>query len=246
MANDFVLFQDANLAPILGLHVELSRAKWRGDCAGCGSQVAVVGERACPHAARVSCVECGRHRGWLPRAVVYGLLRDVEHHGRPTTVIHDLEKFSLGEDDTASMGEIAVPTSTPINGTRPQHMKISEEFPSKYLKASDLQGREHKVVLQTVIKEQVGKEANLELVVYFRVPVNGVNKPWVLNKTNANTISDLYGDNTGEWEGQSLVLKPVTIEFQGKATPAIRCRGLTARDNPKPPPAATTDDDFPL
>jgi hypothetical protein len=248
VSNDFTLFKGADLAPILGLHVELARDRWRGGCAGCDAQVAVIGERAGPHAARVSCVECGRHRGWLPRAVVYGLLQYAERYGRPTTTIKDLEAFSLDKDDTASLGDVAVPLpSAPTTQTKiGKSMKVSEEFPSKWLKASDLQDREAKAVIQTVVKEKVGKDSDLEMVVYFNRPVNGVNKPLILNKTNANFLADAYGDDTGDWESKPLILKPVTIEFQGKPTPAIRFRLPTARDNPKSPPAATTDDDTPF
>jgi hypothetical protein len=239
MSHDFTLFKGSNITPIVGLHAELKSARWRGGCAGCGSQVAVIGEGVACHAAHLRCANCTRHRGWLPRAIVYGLLQHVELHGRPTTIITNLKRFSLDEDDVQSLGEIATSISAPANQTKQRliQMKVSEQFPSKYLKASDLQGREAKVVIQTVVHESVGKEATLEPVMYFRGPVNGVNKPWILNKTNSTFIGDAYGDDSGDWEGQPLILKVVTIEFQGKATPAIRCRLPTARDNPKPPPS---------
>lgn len=103
-------------------------------------------------------------------------------------------------------------------------MKISEEFPSKYLKASDLQNRDVKVVMSHVEREKMGDD--LKLVLYFQGKEKGV----VLNKTNSNTIADAYGDDTDDWQGQEIVLFSIMTDFQGKVTPGIRCRMPTARD----------------
>jgi hypothetical protein len=125
-------------------------------------------------------------------------------------------------------------------------MKISEEFPSKYLKAADLQGREVKVVMQNVEKEKLGDDT--KPVLYFKGKEKGV----VLNKTNSNTISDAYGDDTEDWFDQPLILFSVMVDFQGKVGPAIRCRVPTAKDNRqgRPDPISTSPqrqavDDFP-
>lgn len=103
-------------------------------------------------------------------------------------------------------------------------MKISEEFPSKYLKAADLGGREVKVIMSNVEKEKLGDDN--KLVLYFKGKEKGV----VLNKTNSGTISDAYGDDTEDWYDQELILFSVMVDFQGKVGPAIRCRVPTAKD----------------
>lgn len=103
-------------------------------------------------------------------------------------------------------------------------MKISEEFPSKYLKAADLGGKEARVVMSNVEKEKLGTDD--KLVLYFKGKEKGV----VLNKTNSNTISDAYGDDTDDWIDQDLILFSVMVDFQGKVGPAIRCRVPTAKD----------------
>jgi hypothetical protein len=135
-------------------------------------------------------------------------------------------------------------------------MKISDEFPSRYLKASDLGGREIKVVMQHVEKEKLGDDMKLAL--YFK----GKDKAMILNKTNSYTIADAYGEDTEDWFDQPLILFSVMVDFQGKVGPAIRCRVPTAKDN-KParredpvssgPPAghpaadgAPMDDDIPF
>ncbi|MEH2501202.1 arabinogalactan endo-1,4-beta-galactosidase [Bradyrhizobium sp. AZCC 1578] len=104
-------------------------------------------------------------------------------------------------------------------------MKMSEEFPSKYLKAADLQGREVRVIMANVEREKIGDDA--KPVLYFK----GKDKGVVLNKTNAGTIADAYGDDTEDWYDQPLILFSVMVDFQGKVAPAIRCRVPTAKDN---------------
>ncbi len=104
-------------------------------------------------------------------------------------------------------------------------MKMSEEFPSKYLKAADLQGREVRVTMANVEREKIGDDN--KPVLYFKGKEKGV----VLNKTNAGTISDSYGDDSEDWYDQPLILFSVMVDFQGKVGPAIRCRVPTAKDN---------------
>lgn len=122
-------------------------------------------------------------------------------------------------------------------------MKISEEFPSKYLKAADLQGREVKVIMANVEKEKLGDDT--KLVLYFKGKEKGV----VLNKTNSNTIGEAYGDETEDWYDQPLILFSVMVDYQGKVGPAIRCRVPTAKDNRqaprRPDPISSGLDDFP-
>jgi hypothetical protein len=115
-------------------------------------------------------------------------------------------------------------------------MKISEEFPSKYLKAADLGGKEIRVTMQNVEKEKLGDD--MKLVLYFKGKEKGV----VLNKTNSNTICDSYGDDTDDWFDQPLILFSVMVDFQGKVGPAIRCRVPTAKDNKGPPRREVNDD----
>jgi hypothetical protein len=56
-------------------------------------------------------------------------------------------------------------------------------------------------------------------VAYFE----GKDKGLVLNKTNSNTISAAYGDETDDWVGAEIVLYETMVEFQGQRKPGIRC-----------------------
>lgn len=119
-------------------------------------------------------------------------------------------------------------------------MKVSEEFPSQYIKASDLGGREVRVIMANVEREKIGTDN--KLVLYFK----GKQKGLVLNKTNAGTIGDAYGDDTEEWYDQPLILFSVKTDYQGKVVDATRCRVPTAKDmrqerkpDPKPDPISS-------
>lgn len=95
-------------------------------------------------------------------------------------------------------------------------MNINEAFPSKYLKASDLQGRRIEVIMADVKTEKLGDD--FKPILYFKGKEKGV----VLNKTNANAIIDAYGPETDEWFGKPIILFEAMVEFQGKRGPAIR------------------------
>lgn len=104
-------------------------------------------------------------------------------------------------------------------------MNMNEVYPSKYLKADDLQGREVRVTMQSVEMEKIGDD--MKPVLYFKGATKGV----VLNKTNNGTIAAAYGWESDDWVDQPLILFSVMVDFQGKVAPAIRCRVPTAKDN---------------
>jgi hypothetical protein len=136
---------------------------------------------------------------------------------------------------------------------------INEAFPSKYLKASDLKGQQPVVTIDRVDFEPVGQSREMKAVIYFQNKDKGV----VLNKTNANKITEITGSAlTEEWRGQQIRLYPSVTTFQGEEVECIRVKPVTANGQrmrmtaqPPPPPepehhinhsAALTDDDIPF
>lgn len=99
-------------------------------------------------------------------------------------------------------------------------MKVSEAFPSNYLKADDLCGNNTTVTIASSELEEIGqgRDQKTKLVLSFV----GKKKKMVLNKTNANTISKLYGDDTDEWVGERIILTAREVEFQGDMVLALR------------------------
>lgn len=97
-------------------------------------------------------------------------------------------------------------------------VNINEEFPSKYLKAADLQGHAVKVKVRDVVSETIGNDR--KLVMYFQNRDKGM----VLNKTNARTIGDLYGDDTDDWVDKVVEVFAMKVEFNGRMVDGLRVR----------------------
>lgn len=103
-------------------------------------------------------------------------------------------------------------------------MRISAAFPSDYLKAADLDGRNVKAVMSHVEMKDIGGDH--KPILYFQ----GKEKGLVLNKTNANNIAQAYGDDTDDWNGKEIVLFEAMVDYQGKTVASIRVRAPTAKD----------------
>lgn len=101
-------------------------------------------------------------------------------------------------------------------------MRIGAAFPSKYIKAEDLNHQRIRIKMARVILEDVGGEP--KPVLYFY----GTEKGMVLNKTNANEISEAYGDETDEWNGKEIELHEARVDFR-KKTWAIRVNAFVNR-----------------
>ena len=96
-------------------------------------------------------------------------------------------------------------------------MQIDSLFPSKYLRASDLDG-DTPVTMKSLIMEEINGEK--KPVLHFREPL----KPLVLNKTNTKTIGSLHGSETDGWPGKRIILYPTKVDFRGEIVDAIRIR----------------------
>ncbi len=96
-------------------------------------------------------------------------------------------------------------------------MRISQAFPSKYLRVEDLQNQRVQVTIESVAMEEVGGED--KPVVYFREEDKGL----VSNKTNAAMIEEITGtDEMDDWAGTKIVLYPARVDFKGRRVWAIR------------------------
>lgn len=102
---------------------------------------------------------------------------------------------------------------------------INEAFPSKYLKASDLQGRTVPVVIERVEFEPVGQSREMKPVVYFE----GKEKGLVLNKTNSTKIVQIAGSTeTDDWNGIRVAIYPTETSFQGDQVECVRIKSAQA------------------
>lgn len=112
-------------------------------------------------------------------------------------------------------------------------MKVSSAFPSKYLKVEDLDDQDLTLTINKVTVEELGQgsERQSKLIIYF----DEVDKGCALNKTNANVIAKLYGDDTDDWIGKAVTLWPNhDVEFKGEIVSAIRVRSRAPRQQARP------------
>ena len=106
-------------------------------------------------------------------------------------------------------------------------MLVSSMYPSPYLKATDLVESDHpEPVLQIsdcTMEEMPafeGKEPETRPVIGF----TNSNKKLVLNRTNANMIAFLHGEETDGWQGKLIQLHTPPVEFRGNSRPGIRVK----------------------
>ena len=119
-------------------------------------------------------------------------------------------------------------------------MNTASMFPSKFLKAADLENQPSGVILtvSTVTFEGVDHDdgsSEQRPVVHFEETKKGL----ILNRTNANALQELFGDETDNWLGKKIKLIRSTTDFRGKRVPCLRMEAPEL-------PAITTDvpDDF--
>lgn len=114
-------------------------------------------------------------------------------------------------------------------------MKIGSAFPSKYFKASDFEADTVKVMSHVTIETiGQGNDAKECPILHFE----GEEKTLVLNKTNAGTITKLYGDDTDNWQGKPITLYSAEVQFGNEMVMSVRVR-LTKPQTARPAPKAT-------
>ena len=107
-------------------------------------------------------------------------------------------------------------------------MDIHKALPSKskWITAEDV-GERYGFRIRDVTMEDVG-DGDQKPVVWpepadhLAKTENGTPKGWVLNKTNASYLDNLYGSETDNWKGRGVILHTKMVEYQGKVVPGIR------------------------
>ena len=121
---------------------------------------------------------------------------------------------------------------------------MSQMFPSKWLRGPDLQGQEVPVVVSAVTLEEFDDQEKNTTAQKWCLWFTGKDKGLVLNKTNARTIADFYGDDTDDWMGRTVTLYPAMVTAFGKTTESVRVKvtpdnaqAAVQKDAPKEPVA---------
>jgi hypothetical protein len=99
-------------APLVALRIRLKRS-CDIPCCACGDTAVVIGQGTSPHAASLHCACCGRHRGWLPKAVTEFLTSMIRLFGPPPDGILIRTTEFTQVNAAAPMGAIAAAKSAP-------------------------------------------------------------------------------------------------------------------------------------
>ena len=110
-------------------------------------------------------------------------------------------------------------------------MKRDEVFPSKYLKATDLNGKALCVTIERapleILKNPEGKEQSKTVLHFVKAK-----KMLPLNRVNWDSVADICGDDTEDWTGKKIELYPAMTEMAGKRVACIRVRAPEQRELP--------------
>jgi len=95
-------------------------------------------------------------------------------------------------------------------------MKLSQAFPSLYLKAADIDDEIRVTIDKAYLDNIKGQQ---KLIVEFKE----FDKQFVVNVTNAERIKgELETDETDNWIGKQITLGKELVNFRGKSVDAIR------------------------
>jgi hypothetical protein len=102
-----------------------------------------------------------------------------------------------------------------------QPTSVAEMWPSKYLKADDMQGKTYELVIERVAFEMMRSsftnQDEKKCVVYFQ----NAHKGLVLNKTQALAITEIAGSDVfADWVGKRVRLSPGRAK-NGKGTVVV-------------------------
>jgi hypothetical protein len=109
-------------------------------------------------------------------------------------------------------------------------MKMNDVFPSKFLKAEDLDA-DITVTIHDVSMEEFkgreGKPDEQKAVAYFVELEKGL----VINKTNWKTLVEVTGEeDTDNWKGHKITLCVIDVDSFGDVVAAIRVKKAKAAD----------------
>jgi len=100
-------------------------------------------------------------------------------------------------------------------------MKAGDIYPGKYYssKTGDV-NVDVAVTIADIEMEEVGAQKEIKPVLYF----SDSPKALILNKTNVNSLTEWFGDETKDWQDKQIILYKDKTMFQGKNSDCIRLR----------------------
>jgi hypothetical protein len=101
-------------------------------------------------------------------------------------------------------------------------------FSRDYIADFDLAGKDVTVTIVKVEAKELTSVRGTQLkpVLWFE----GKERGFVCNKTNAKTISNMYGKDVGAWFGKKITLYPTTTSAGGETVGCIRVRPMAPKE----------------
>ncbi len=100
-------------------------------------------------------------------------------------------------------------------------MRKTDIFPSKYLSAADLPDDGMVVTIKDVTIERMQDGAEKPIALF----VEDI-KDMIINVTKWNTLEKLYGDESDDWAGKKISIKPGEVKFKGEM---VACIDISSR-----------------
>jgi hypothetical protein len=142
-----------------------------------------------------------------------------ERHRRKPEYPNKHDYSNDSQDDVAAVTS-ELPESAAATGD--EMVTKSDVFPSKYLKAGDLEGPVVLTILEAPLETMTFKGKQEEkIVLHFR----GTQKVLPLNLTNFDGVVAATGeDDTDNWVNRKIEVYPTTTEMRGQTVDCIRVR----------------------
>jgi hypothetical protein len=225
---------------IYGLSVALHDRCWN-----CDSDIAIVGTAPPPYFTQLRCDSCDCARGYVGTDLSSFLEELVDRFGRQPTRPIVLRTGQLREpvvqpgsaaalnlkEPEMKLNAVVQPAGAaaqelqlqlPFNLIKEPEMKLHDLFPSKYLRAADLNGKPLTAVIKKVSHETFKDDGAdvTKAVLHFE----GSTAPLVVNKTNWQMLAAITGaDDDDGWTGQKIELRSQKVMGPGgKVVDSIR------------------------
>lgn len=114
-------------------------------------------------------------------------------------------------------------------------------FLGQYITAAEIVGKEPTLTIERVVLEKVesmkptddegGGKVKDRWVVYFKESRGG--RGWLLNRTNAECIRELWGRNVEDWVGHRVTIHSMPVRVGPKMEPGIRVKGSPELTEPR-------------
>jgi hypothetical protein len=117
-----------------------------------------------------------------------------------------------------------------------QTMNVYDLFPTRFIAATDLNGKSFTLTIRSVTLEDM-QSHDQKTVTKPCLWFTNATKGMVLNKTNTMIIADMYGPETDDWAGKKIIIYATKVRAFGKLEEAVRVREEVPPE-PKPPTQA--------